>query len=114
MTPTDPLPAACRSFNWAIAENDASNDLTPSPAGTVALAEVPAVELPPPAARTMANAPVDAKKVTVRSVRHCFPLLRFKGFPQSRSHIVPWRRPAAAGARPLSTKDALTLSTDSQ
>src|SRR5947207_15305666 len=80
MTPTDPFPAACRSFNWAIAENDASNDLTPSPAGTVALADVPAVELPPHAARTMANAPVDANKVNVRSVRNCFPLLRLKAF----------------------------------
>src|SRR5438477_6267126 len=60
MTPTDPLPAACRSFSWAIAEKLWSNDLTPSPAGTVALAEVPAVELPPHAATTTASAPAHA------------------------------------------------------
>ncbi len=59
-------------------ENDASKDLTPSPAGTLALAEVPAVELPH-AARTMASAPMDAIKVNVRNLRNCFPLLRFKG-----------------------------------
>src|SRR2546427_6040731 len=75
-----PLPASCSPLSWAITEKLASKDVTLSPAGTVALADVPAVELPPHAARMMANAPVDAIKVNVRSLRNCIPLLRFKAY----------------------------------
>jgi hypothetical protein len=51
-------------------ENDASNDLMPSPAGTVALGEVVAVEFPH-AATTIASAPAHAKMVSDLSSRNC-------------------------------------------
>jgi len=72
MTPTSPLPAAVNPFNWAITEKLASKDVTPSPAGTVALADVVPVELPH-AAAMIASAPAHAINVKDLSFRTCLP-----------------------------------------
>jgi hypothetical protein len=48
-----------------------SKDVTLSPDGTVALADVPAVELPPQAATTTASAPAHAMMVSDLIWRNC-------------------------------------------
>jgi len=72
MTPTRPLPAAVRLFNWAITEKLASKDVTLSPDGTVALADVVPVELPH-AVPMIASAPAHAINVNDLSFRTCLP-----------------------------------------
>ena len=63
----------------AMNENDWSKDVILSPAGTLADAAGPAVELPH-AARAMASAPVDAITVNDRMFRTLHSLLRLAGF----------------------------------
>ena len=72
MTPTRPLPAPVNPFNWPIAEKLASKDVTLSPAGTVALADVVPVELPH-AVPMIASAPAHAINDNDLSFRTCIP-----------------------------------------
>src|SRR5207302_9563102 len=74
MTPTRPLPASCNPFSWLMTVKLESNEVTPSPAGTVALVVLVEVEFPH-AATMIDNEPANTIAVDDLSLRNCIALL---------------------------------------
>src|SRR5205814_9060800 len=89
MTPTRTLPARGNPYDRACTEKLASQDATPSPAGTVALADVVPVELPH-AAAMIASAPAPAINVKDLSFRTCLPSCFF--VPLTSDELIVRRR----------------------